>query len=443
MALDLSGLALKSAGNGEVRANCPFCGDTGGHLWINRNKGLYHCFRCGASGRIDGEGAKHPPRFISASVEESEPDPIRLDAVYRVLLDVLELSEEHRQHLMEKRGFSPEQIREGMYRTLPADSRLQIAGRVAEKIDPAGVPGFFRYWGGPRWSLAGPPGLLIPVRDWEGRIRGIQIRRDEGTPRYIWMSSSRFPSGTGARAALHMAGPPAERVWVTEGPLKANIAHAKTGETFVAVPGVTVWKKPNLVEVLKEYGVKKVVVAFDADFKTNKGVEKALKDLTRALLREGFTVFQAEWPLEAGKGIDDLLLGGRKPLLKKEELRGMNHVSLTGYLSGRLTLKKQQTKDGRELVIGRVKIIEDPQDQKRSRAIPIVAFGEAAETLTGLSEGTPVAISGYLSVRDSEDAYGNTFSYMEVVAQSISVIRPWTPPVNGSNGRKMEDDVPF
>lgn len=32
--------------------NCPFCSDTSGHLGLHRNRGVYHCFRCNASGII-------------------------------------------------------------------------------------------------------------------------------------------------------------------------------------------------------------------------------------------------------------------------------------------------------------------------------------------------------------------------------------------------------
>lgn len=36
----------------EIRFNCPFCEDTNHHLYVNKIKGLYHCFKCGTSGKI-------------------------------------------------------------------------------------------------------------------------------------------------------------------------------------------------------------------------------------------------------------------------------------------------------------------------------------------------------------------------------------------------------
>jgi DNA primase len=37
----------------EVRVNCPYCPDTKYHMYINVKKRLFHCFRCGASGRLE------------------------------------------------------------------------------------------------------------------------------------------------------------------------------------------------------------------------------------------------------------------------------------------------------------------------------------------------------------------------------------------------------
>ena len=40
-------------GGQEYRVNCPRCGDTKKHLYLNPQQGLAHCFRCGYSGRIE------------------------------------------------------------------------------------------------------------------------------------------------------------------------------------------------------------------------------------------------------------------------------------------------------------------------------------------------------------------------------------------------------
>lgn len=44
---------MGTAANGrEKRFNCPACGDTGGHLYYNVEKKLFHCFRCSISGKV-------------------------------------------------------------------------------------------------------------------------------------------------------------------------------------------------------------------------------------------------------------------------------------------------------------------------------------------------------------------------------------------------------
>lgn len=37
----------------ELRFDCPYCEDEGKHLYVNVRKGVYHCFRCGVSGRTN------------------------------------------------------------------------------------------------------------------------------------------------------------------------------------------------------------------------------------------------------------------------------------------------------------------------------------------------------------------------------------------------------
>lgn len=55
----------RHAGDGEIRVDCPYCGDRKGHLYINRGTGAWICFRCGQSGRENKLAGKskqaHPP----------------------------------------------------------------------------------------------------------------------------------------------------------------------------------------------------------------------------------------------------------------------------------------------------------------------------------------------------------------------------------------------
>lgn len=322
MRLDIEALNFRRSSGQELRADCPFCSDRKGHLYVNVTKGVWHCVRCGAAGQVQGQA--RVPGYARTRTEKPYPAPSRLNEVYSALTDMLGLSLFHRRHLYgAKRRMTPMQVAAGQYRTLPADPRIReyVAGRVAETVNPGGIPGFFRSGNG--WSIAGPSGLMIPVRDWEGRIRGFQVRPDRRGRKYVWFSSSdpkRYPGGAKVKAAHHVAGPRRERVWITEGPLKADIAARFLNETVAAVPGVTMWRACGLVSDFRAHSVKEAVIAYDADAATNPNVAKAADELGKALKAAKIEVLYAAW--DGYKGIDDLLLSGREPsLLAPEEWR--------------------------------------------------------------------------------------------------------------------------
>jgi DNA primase len=54
MRISLSGLGDPVRKNGSQHFyNCIFCDDTSGHLGVHIKKGIFHCFKCNASGRLD------------------------------------------------------------------------------------------------------------------------------------------------------------------------------------------------------------------------------------------------------------------------------------------------------------------------------------------------------------------------------------------------------
>ena len=77
------------------------------------------------------------------------------------------------------------------------------------------------------------------MRDVKGRIQGMQVRLDSAKKRkFRWVSSAGLPEGCGAKTWVHLAGDPRPLVLLTEGPMKADVIHALTGQTVLAVPGV-------------------------------------------------------------------------------------------------------------------------------------------------------------------------------------------------------------
>lgn len=309
----------RAAPHGEQRYRCPLCGDEKYKLYANVTKGVWHCFRCGAAGRLDAGPPDLPRRGQPPVVhlQERRASARTLDAAYRRLLDALPLDGRHLLHLTLVRRMTPGQVAALRYRTMPFGccGRMAAAAAVARTLDPAGVPGFWHTSTGD-WMLAGKPGLLIPVRHWDGAIRGLQIRREFGDPRYIWLTSRGRPGGTPAKAAYHVSWTPglsSRRVWLTEGPLKADIAASRLGAVFAAVPGVQTWRGTGVVKDLRWVGVREVILAYDADQQVNPHVRRAAANLARAIKAAGLRVWVAQWSHEAAKGIDDLLLAGEEP----------------------------------------------------------------------------------------------------------------------------------
>ena len=155
---------------------------------------------------------KEPP---VKSVPKDEPskaperaDPKTLDRVYKALLDQLPLSHAHRQDL-HRRGLSEVEIKRRGYRTLPLRDREELAATMVERYGPAvcsKVPGLYEKESNPaRWSIAGAAGVLIPVRDIDGRIIAFKVRADdpgEG-PKYSYLSSSKH-GGPGPGSQVHV-----------------------------------------------------------------------------------------------------------------------------------------------------------------------------------------------------------------------------------------------
>ena len=73
-----------------------------------------------------------------------------------------------------------------------------------------GVPGFYQEKDG-GWSVHFYPkssGFMVPVRNLEGLIVGIQIRQDHPRDgrKYMWLSSTNYPMGTSSGSPTHLVG---------------------------------------------------------------------------------------------------------------------------------------------------------------------------------------------------------------------------------------------
>jgi hypothetical protein len=182
-----------------------------------------------------------------------------------------------RKGMERKTGFEPETSSIG---------RSQLVTRLRANIRLAGVPGFYLEAG--QWRLAGLAGIVIPIIDTKRRVVGVQIRCDKAEGgKYRWLLSRGFNTGCSPGAPVHVAGPvtACKEIWITEGPIKADIAALRLGRTVLAVAGVGNW--PGVIPVILELKPERVIIAFDMDKDSNTAVKLHSEALTACLIKRG------------------------------------------------------------------------------------------------------------------------------------------------------------
>ena len=299
---------------------CPFHDDQGRpNLVVFPKTQTWQCFACGAQGdvidflsRAENVSVQEAIAMIGRGGIAPSQAPKRLpvpharvasvearDAAYQTLIAMERLSPSHRAALL-RRGFSLTEIDAGQYRT-------HFPGKAAQGLVPEGVPGFYHV--GDTWLTSGPPGLLIPVRDREGRIAACQVRPDEGSRgKYLWLSSSGKTGGASSGAPCHYAQANGSQLWITEGPLKADLVAGRLGQPCLGIAGVSNWR--SAMPLLGD--VQEVILAFDQDQpgRTREAVEASARAFAQALAERGVNVLNATWDWSLAKGIDDAVQAG-------------------------------------------------------------------------------------------------------------------------------------
>lgn len=202
---NLIGISIPPLRGGGFSTSCPNCGPNKNHLNINIQNSVFKCWHCGWSGGMldlycyytglstRKEANKDIKEKLNlnekavvikrkAQVEERASsfktvdmaDISKRNIAYRKLLSCLSLQEEHRKNLID-RGLTDEHINNNMYRSskIPYMDLVSTIG-----FEPVGVPGFYKENG--TWKFVKlKKGILIPVRDTQNRIQGMQLRVDE------------------------------------------------------------------------------------------------------------------------------------------------------------------------------------------------------------------------------------------------------------------------
>ena len=323
----------------SVDINCPACRgrnqtpDTHGHLNVNLLKNTWRCNRCGRSGgmldlyilfsgtemrrteawqRIEkGEpvqGAAQSPLLLPSVLPKApaQAAPIQVrDLINREFLKRLRLAKVHREKLRQ-RGLCDMDIDTAEYRSVPLfGGERVVADMVKNGFIPKYVPGFYEGAAGWRF-LELSSGILVPVRGMHGLIHGFQVRFDrEGRSRYLTVSTGTKHNGAPAAGFIHIAGKVQRVMFVTEGVLKADVAHALSGYPFIGLLGTSNWGalKQTLTE-LKQQGLEVVVEAFDMDQNVNECVRKGAEKVRRIISDCGLECRKMVWNPE-NKGIDE------------------------------------------------------------------------------------------------------------------------------------------
>ncbi len=367
----------RRGGSRVVYADCPICGDRRGKLALYPQIDTWHCYHCGEHGgmlplygqihgignsdayreicealKVGAPGREYTPTAKTVSVREADQpqraSPQDIHRTLTALLAMLTLSPAHREHLRTKRGLTDEQIEHfGFKSTPPACLYRAIAARLMEQgCVVQGVPGFYLDSGGkwrPKFHQR-TAGILIPLRGVDGLLQGLQIRldrpiRDKDDPpekagaKYLPFSSTSKLMGVTSGSPIHFVGDPNSRVvYVTEGALKADVAHALTGRTFAATMGVNnTTGMDELFAFLHRNGTAEIIEAEDMDKYSNPNVSRGASKVHKLAVKNGLTCRRLVWNPNY-KGIDDWQLALHQKKLKKKERKQMNFKEM--YLNG-------------------------------------------------------------------------------------------------------------
>lgn len=327
--------------------DCVFCGGKG-KLNLNVERNTFRCNKCGSYGgmislfcRVTGIGdakeayrilAEHSNNKFQQSVRinrrreiQSIQEAVKADIdtihkCYSTILGLLKLRPQHRQNLID-RGLTDAEIDTIGYKSVPMEKCYQLISVLSEcGVRTIGVPGFYT---GDDGNIAlnvygCMAGYFVPVYNSKRQIQAMQIRLDtplDGKRKYMWLSSAEKNGGCSSNSPVAVSGDVfnGTAVYITEGPLKGQVAHALSGKPFLSIAGVSQMRElEKFFGQLRSVGKCEFIVdAMDMDDDTNEHVRKAHMELAWLAEKYGFIPRRLMWDRKY-KGIDDFLLARKK-----------------------------------------------------------------------------------------------------------------------------------
>ncbi len=347
---------LLSASKHEYRTTCPNCG----HKNLEINDFVGQCWNCSTKfnavsfiaavyntdtksaykmlikdGLVETDPSMQQVKYNNNHGIEENPmaDISERNKANNIIIDSLTLSDPHKKDL-ENRGVDVDTFLKLGYRSYPTDKilRFNLAQKVVDSgVKVKGIPGLYidEKSNSPIMCWR-KKGILVPYRDIHFNLQGFQNRKDSDVlekdedgkleNKYDYVSSGGKKEGTSSTSFVHYACKfytewKTKEVWprlgytvfLTEGAMKADIAHYFSGLPFIAIPGVSArLHLGKELEKMKKRGVTKVYDCFDMDYLKNEHVAKAREAIQQLCESKGINYEMILWDAEY-KGIDDYL----------------------------------------------------------------------------------------------------------------------------------------
>lgn len=318
---------------------------------------------------------------------KQEPLDVELiSKVYEVFSEGCELvgkprlSEEHLSILQKERYLTQEEIESVGFFSFPKREILfNFYMEIWERFqlhpwNVLNVPGFF--WGTKiKWKdpITESPfypllfselqGIGIPIRNADGKIVAIQVRRDKKDDhfgRYVFFSSSYAAEKEGDEIngaspgspvdVVYPLSDPTQTLYITEGKFKALALARCFRGVSISVQGVTTWKNIKSEISKLKASVSKVAIVYDADSLSNPAVFTQLCALAEYCKQElELEVHIVIWDEKYGVGIDDVFINRNWKNLRSISMNDKGEL-LSKALSRLSTLKGDAVEEKRELL---------------------------------------------------------------------------------------------
>jgi hypothetical protein len=206
---------------------------------------------------------------------------------------------------------------------------ISALAHIFRSFNPEGVPGFSKDSSSGNGQAAKVFGLMIPIRNIEGKITSFQVRNDNPKVgkdgklknKYLAFSSADKFKGGSVFNATHcpiLKGAPkticGHDLRITEGVLKADVAAALGDIYCIGMQGLR--PADDLKSIIEALEVSTLRVALDAGEDENIDMLECKVKLINLAKEMGIDVYIEIWDRQYGKGVDDVLAAGHQDKIR-------------------------------------------------------------------------------------------------------------------------------